>query len=333
MNILLVGYRKEIVEQHKKIISASFGDCTIATCRPGLEVLETAEHFAPHLLIILSSSDHFDCLDLVDHLLGSRPQIYILFIAEKGERLLLERALAAGVDDFIAGLPTADELILRVKRGLSDVAQSGRRSGFMEPPAAREKREPGRGLPAAAIRIAGNAVFAVLLLFMTAAVLFLVQSKVSGEAPSLFGYRVYTVLSGSMSPAFDTGSVVFVRPADPQGIAAGDVITFTGGGDQLTTHRVVEIDDAEGIEFTTRGDANNVNDPNPVPAERLVGRVHGSAPYLGYIIEYLRTRTGLIILVFIPAFLVILFELRNIYLHLREGDRLVKTTCKAIPPS
>ena len=100
MNILLVGYRKEIVEQHKKIISASFGDCTIATCRPGLEVLETAEHFAPHLLIILSSSDHFDCLDLVDHLLGSRPQIYILFIAEKGERLLLERALAAGVDCF-----------------------------------------------------------------------------------------------------------------------------------------------------------------------------------------------------------------------------------------
>lgn len=333
MNILLIGHREEIIEDHGKLLSENIDGIKVAACRPGLEVLDVTAHFAPHLVILQAGSAHFDCLDLVEHLIRKRPQIYILFIAEKGERLLLERALEAGVDDFIVGLPSEGELLLRVKRGLCGGLLGERKPGYLDTPAARGTRRPAR-FPAAAIRIAGNLLFAVLLLFLTGAVLFLIQGKFSGEAPSLFGYQLYAVLSGSMSPAFDTGSVLFVRPVDPLAIDVGDVITFTApAGDHLTTHRVVDIDDTAGIEFTTRGDANNVNDPNPVPAGRLVGRVHGALPYLGYLMGFVRTRQGLIILVFIPAVLVILFEARNIFRYIRAEDRSTGKVCRYMPPT
>lgn len=334
MNILLIGHREEIIEDHGKLLSENIDGIKVAACRPGLEVLDVTAHFAPHLVILQAGSAHFDCLDLVEHLIRKRPQIYILFIAEKGERLLLERALEAGVDDFIVGLPSPDELILRVRRGLGGEAQGERGSGQLDAPAAPERWRAGRGLPAAVIRGAGQALFAVLLLLLTAAAFFLIQGKLSGAAPSLFGYQLYAVLSGSMSPAFDTGSVLFVRPVDPLAIDVGDVITFTApAGDHLTTHRVVDIDDTAGIEFTTRGDANNVNDPNPVPAGRLVGRVHGALPYLGYLMGFVRTRQGLIILVFIPAVLVILFEARNIFRYIRAEDRSTGKVCRYMPPT
>ena len=319
-DILLIGYRTAIVDQHRNIISENFDDCKITACRPGLEVLETAAQFEPHLAVILADSDRYECLDLVDYLLGSQPQTYILFVAEKGERFLLERALAAGIDDFISGPPTADELILRVKRGLSIRAQGEPRTGLADVDLSKRRRS-GQSTPAVMAKVAGNTIFVMLMLIMFSAVFFLLQSKLSGDVPSLFGYRIYTVLSGSMSPAFDTGSVIFVRPADPQVIATGDVITFTGGGDQLTTHRVVEIDHTDGIAFTTRGDANNVNDPRPVPAEHLVGRVCGSLPLLGYLLYFGATRTGLVVLIFIPAAAVITYELFSIYRHWGKKEK------------
>lgn len=57
------------------------------------------------------------------------------------------------------------------------------------------------------------------------------------ELPSLFGYSMVTVLSGSMEPAFSPGdSLIIHRQAD---YAPGEIVTF---GDQGTfvTHRVLE---------------------------------------------------------------------------------------------
>jgi len=34
--------------------------------------------------------------------------------------------------------------------------------------------------------------------------------------PRLFGYHIYTVVSGSMEPAIPTGSLVYIREAAPE---------------------------------------------------------------------------------------------------------------------
>jgi signal peptidase I len=93
--------------------------------------------------------------------------------------------------------------------------------------------------------------------------------QIMGGQPKLAGHHMYIVLSGSMEPTFNARSMVFVKPVSPESIQKGDIITFTGAGGSkaLTTHRVVGIErDANGkLQFTTKGDANQVVDPNPVP--------------------------------------------------------------------
>ena len=131
---------------------------------------------------------------------------------------------------------------------------------------------------------------------------------------------MYVVISGSMRPTFDISSIVLVREVDPRTIPVGDIITFKGVGDAktLTTHRVVKINDGEQLTFTTRGDANNVNDPNPVPAQNVVGKVRAYIPYLGYLITFSQTRIGLVCMIFIPGGLLIAYELYNIYNYTRR---------------
>lgn len=320
MNIILINNQAEAMERQKLVIAENAGENKIIACRPGLAVLEVTRSFIPDLVILQAGGQFFD-LGIVDHLVKTNPQVYILLIAGSEDQGLLERALETGVDDFIAGPPSDSELILRIKIGLRCAAQNERRLGPVNAPAAREKGPVKQSLLAVVIKVAGNVLFGVLLLFMTVLVFFLVQSKYSGEVPSVFGYRIYMVLSGSMSPAFDTGSMVFVRPQDPAEIRKGDIITYSGeSSDMLTTHRVVDVLNEEGVKFVTRGDANNVNDPKPVPAENVVGRVHGSLPYIGYIMGFAQTRQGLIFLVFIPGTLVILFEIRNIFKYMKEAE-------------
>lgn len=146
-------------------------------------------------------------------------------------------------------------------------------------------------------------------------VIFLFSSKLTGVAPSVAGYQLYTVISGSMSPQIGVGSVVLVRPIDPAKLKEGDIITFRGqtADSILTTHRIIKVNSNEnGIDFTTKGDANNVKDPNTVKAERVVGKVYGKIEYLGYFLTFVRSSKGILTMLIIPGGLLIAFELHNI---------------------
>ncbi len=181
----------------------------------------------------------------------------------------------------------------------------------------KKKKQP------AVVRILGNIFFAGLMVMMVTLAFFLVQSRMAGGPPSVFGHQLYVVLSGSMNPAFSTGSLAFVCPIEPENVKVGDIITFKSSpvGKTLTTHRVVEIDGEDGLSFVTRGDANRVNDPNPVPAENVIGKVNGAIPYLGYLLDFAKTRNGLLFLVVVPGLLVIAFELRSLFRYAVENQK------------
>ena len=166
------------------------------------------------------------------------------------------------------------------------------------------------------IQFLGNGLFALMIIMIIAMVFFVVQSKISGGTPMIAGHHMYIVLSGSMSPAFDTGSVIFVEPMEPEDIREGDIITYRGLGDSslLTTHRVVGIEGSgQDLEFITKGDANDVNDPYPVPGENLVGKVAMFVPYLGFLMGFGQSKKGLLVLVVIPGVLLIINESFKLY--------------------
>lgn len=171
------------------------------------------------------------------------------------------------------------------------------------------------GWPGRAWGFLVNTLFAVLLLTIALLVFAMVQSRISGAPPQIAGYQMYIVVGASMSPTFEAGSLAFLQPVDPEGIQAGDVITYRGrGGDSsLTTHRVMAVHHEEGaLTFTTRGDANQVNDAAPVGAGAVVGKVKFTVPYAGFLMDFAQTPKGLLALVIVPGVLVIIFELRNI---------------------
>ena len=112
-----------------------------------------------------------------------------------------------------------------------------------------------------------------------------------------FGWRADTVLSGSMEPALPVGCVQVTKPVDPEDIKVGDIITFrspTTG--QLMSHRVAAVQVDESYQFRTKGDANEDVDPYLIPSQNVVGRVCFKVAHVGYVVEYLKTPIGFILL-------------------------------------
>lgn len=162
-------------------------------------------------------------------------------------------------------------------------------------------------------------IILIILLAAVAVVLYaLIQSKVTGKAPELAGRQFYIARDGSMRPTFGPGSLLAARAVEPPDLEVDDIIVFVDPENalQVLGHRIEKIDIAEGLVFTTRGDANLRDDPMPVPEEYILGKYEFSISYAGYILEFGRTAAGLIIMVLVPAFLVIVFELYKLRRHL-----------------
>ena len=111
--------------------------------------------------------------------------------------------------------------------------------------------------------------------------------------PRLFGYHIYSVVSGSMEPAIPTGSLVYIRETAPEDVEADDVIAFYSSADSasIITHRVLENRVLMG-EFVTKGDANQTEDMNPVPYSNLIGKVVRSFPEIGAMAQILTGKEG-----------------------------------------
>lgn len=105
-------------------------------------------------------------------------------------------------------------------------------------------------------------------------------------SPMAAGYKPVVVLSGSMEPTYHVGSVIYYKHAPFSAIDVGDAITFRAGEDGMVTHRVVEKSELSGT-FTTKGDANLSEDPNPVSYDDVFGKVlKFSIPYAGFFVSY-----------------------------------------------
>lgn len=143
-------------------------------------------------------------------------------------------------------------------------------------------RKRRRSVLAAVFRILGTALLALL-----------VAACLPLTIPRVFGYHIYSVISGSMEPAIPTGSLVYIRVMEPEEMQEGDVIAFYGAREQaaIITHRVVENRVVMG-EFITRGDANQTEDMNPVPYENYIGKVVRSIPRAGRIAELFTSLAG-----------------------------------------
>ncbi len=180
-----------------------------------------------------------------------------------------------------------------------------------------KKKKPAGSGPNGVLALIGNVLLVFVLIIMAVVSFILILDKVSESVPQVAGYQVYVIKSDNMSPEIAAGSIAFGRQVEAEQIAAGDIITFRSGADPatLTAGRVVELNREDGLNLIIRSDANAIADSDPLPAEAVIGRLIGSVPYIGYLVDYAQTREGLILLIFIPGLLIIIFQLGKIVKH------------------
>jgi len=140
-------------------------------------------------------------------------------------------------------------------------------------------------------------VFTAAIILLTMFALLLGISGMDRQNPkNVFGYRAFIVLTPSMAPTFDAGSLIIIKEAGAEEFQNGDIITYTPkrGDDVLLTHRIVKTNVNENSRtFITRGDANNTDDPNPVDPNSVLGRTVFHMDGLGTFIVNLRTPLGI----------------------------------------
>ncbi len=133
--------------------------------------------------------------------------------------------------------------------------------------------------------------------------------------PRLAGYTPFTILTGSMQPAYGVGDVVVDEEIAPLDARPGDVVTFHDPhrGGALVTHRVERVrTDGAKVSFVTKGDANGAGERWAVATTGKIGRVRMRVPKVGWVLQWARGREGKLGLIVFPAVGLVLLELAGL---------------------
>lgn len=119
------------------------------------------------------------------------------------------------------------------------------------------------------------------------------------EIPDFFGYKNFIIVSGSMNPTIKIGDAIITKEVTQDEIKLNDIISFHQGK-IITTHRVIEIIEIDGVKkYRTKGDHNKLPDKQLVSYEEIEGKVQFKSNILGNIIELLRKKSTITILIII----------------------------------
>lgn len=120
---------------------------------------------------------------------------------------------------------------------------------------------------------------ALLLAVLAIAALVIVIPKVAGALPM-------TVLTSSMEPGLPPGTLIIVKPIDPDALGIGDIATYQieSGKRGVITHRIIAINLIANGErsFLFQGDNNSAID-DPVLPVQIQGKLWYSIPLLGWV--------------------------------------------------
>ena len=160
-----------------------------------------------------------------------------------------------------------------------------------------------------------SAILTVILVLLVIGGIALVVHVKTAKDPSIFGYSVYTVATGSMTPALRVGDVILVKKVtDPKELQKDDIITFYGQGKQsgkIITHRII----SEGVEsdgtIHTCGDANYGLADDPIGFEHVIGKMVKKSGALYFLHSAFSSKIGFVLIVFLPLLVLLIIQVVN----------------------
>ena len=177
------------------------------------------------------------------------------------------------------------------------------------------------------LTIVGTVLCVILIPILLINITLIAKSFINkDEVPSIGGTLPLIVLTDSMHPEIESGDLIICNTAEAEDIKVNDIISFfdpAGNGTSIVTHRVIEIVEEDGeIFFRTRGDNNNTEDKELVPAENLVGVYKMRIAGAGHIAMFMQSTAGLIVCVVLPIILLVGYDIirRRIYEQNKKED-------------
>lgn len=177
------------------------------------------------------------------------------------------------------------------------------------------------------IKLIKNIICWTLIVILVFTLVVFFMSRINGSTPSVFGYSIFRVSSGSMEPELMVGDIILDKTVDnPKDLKVGDVITFKSSdyGDLLVTHKVIKAPYEENgkLMLQTKGIANEVED-KPISIDNVKGIMICKVDYLDTVYNVFLSPWGLLILI---ALIVIIFfdEIITIVKILTNNDKSVK---------
>ncbi len=138
----------------------------------------------------------------------------------------------------------------------------------------------------------------VLSFILIVNVYIMVQTKSNPNAvPSVFGFKPFIVLSGSMKPQFDVGDLIIIEKTNIGSLKKGDVIAFRDKENYVTTHRIIGIVDKNNKTcFETKGDNNNTKDELIVCENNIEGKYHSKISKAGNLVLFIQKPMGFVVM-------------------------------------
>lgn len=125
----------------------------------------------------------------------------------------------------------------------------------------------------------------------------------------LEGVKPFVVVSGSMEPVIPTGSLIYASKKPRYD--TGDVVTFALNN-EFITHRIIKkVVIGKETYFSTKGDANMLEDGDLVHESHISGKITTVLPFIGEILSFYKQPFGLVVVAFLPVGILSAFNFRQ----------------------
>ena len=214
------------------------------------------------------------------------------------------------------------------------------------------------------INIILDALFISFAAFAVVAIIFRNTTSNNKDGRSINGYQLRTVETGSMAEnnsihTLPVNSLIRIKEAPEaeekktqfyEDLKVGDVVTFVyytsiNGklGQYVYTHRLIEkiavAGEQGGYRLTLMGDAETASGgvqtvyTNPLSAEQSFSYVIGKVVWvnhpIGEVVSFLKSRSGILVLVVIPCSILCLFEIGKIIFYVMKDKKEKKALVEA----
>lgn len=156
-------------------------------------------------------------------------------------------------------------------------------------------------------RIARNTILGIIIACLTFVIILTMITRLTGGTPSVFGYSLFRVSSGSMEPELEIGDVIVMKSCDGLSVKKGDIVTYESKSGEmagkLVTHRVVKAPYKEKADYyiVTKGDAN-IGEDEPIGVSQVKGILVTKISILSFIYNIFVTPVGLLIIIALIIF-------------------------------